>query len=105
MHIHFNEEISGIVPVLQVNRPLERTDYEDFIIEFKRLLEHHQQPRRKKRASTVPTDLMILYLIRHGATISSTGDNSLLGKAAAMPHLTLRNPEPRSLALAASSLL
>jgi hypothetical protein len=94
-----------MVPVLQVNSPLERTDYEDFIIEFKRLLEHHQQPRRKKQASTAPIDLVLLYLIRHGATISSTGDNSILGKTVTTPHLTLRNPEPRSLALADSSLL
>jgi hypothetical protein len=105
LHIQFKEEISAKVPVLQVNRYPERTDYEDFIIEFKRLLEQYPKPRRKKQLPIVPTDLVLIYLIRHGATISLTGDKSLSRKATVMPHGTIRNPKPHSLALPDSSLL
>lgn len=103
--MHFNEETSRLAPILRVNKHLEKTDYEYFIIEFKRPLEHQQQPGRKKQASIAPTNLVPLYLIRHGATISSIGDKSLSGKAAEMPHVTFHNPKLRSSALADSSLL
>ena len=49
--------------------------------------------------------LMLLNLIRHGATISSTGDNSLSRKATGMLHGTIRTPKPHSIVLADSSHL
>jgi hypothetical protein len=80
LYIEFNEESGGKVPVIQITRQMPMTDYEAFITDFKRLLQQHGKARISKKVTNVPTELMLLYLIRHGATGLLTSDNSAAGQ-------------------------
>ena len=105
MHIQFNEENSAKMPVIHVNRQPAKADYEDFITEFKRLLEQHGKPRRNKQVTNVPTDLVLHYLIRLGATTSFRSEHPIAGNVSHMPDSAIRNLTNNAIAAADSSLL
>ena len=105
MHIQFNEGNSGKVPVVHVKTQPPKTDYEDFITEFKRLLEQHGKPRRSKQVTNVPTDLVLHYLIRHGATTSFTSEHPIAGNVPHLPDSAIRNLNNNAIAATDSNLL
>jgi hypothetical protein len=105
MPIKFKEENGGKVPVHHDKMLPPKSDYGDFITEFKRLLKRYGEPRKSKQVTNVPTKVLLLYLIRHGATRSFTNDGLAVSTPPHLPETVSQNLNNHATAATDSNLL